>query len=385
MVFKGLCRKLVIPLLVVFSLGWLLYMIGFIKLLNDKKNADNKKTAGSKNVDNIPYYVAAVTGPIIVIFGFLHAASSGPISAIFGSVTSFVSVFCFAGFGYVQYESSFRVYETTISGKKLDDTWLMLVGSYVAGLSWMLILVTWNCFTYDWKRIQMEDIVDEEGNVMEPAPQSMWNRNVIFAGVARKLAGVILVFVAASWCLYITGLDYEVKHNSTIVVSSYSTGIYLQFNVWAVCAIGLLVFLAAAGHAGAYGGASTAMGVCTSILGMLFVASVGYTALSLGIHVNELCRSGTNCYILDTAIPKSIIYELSGSLGMCLAWACVVALWPFYFKETERVQNSRRSASSRREYLRQVQDDSIDERVPLLYQQQNDSTGQQHRTSISVF
>ena len=341
-------------------------------LLNDQKNADNKKTAGNMNVDNknvhnIPYYVAAVTGPIIVVFGFLHAASSGPISAIFGSITSFVSVICFAGFGYVQYESSVLVYHNTIS---VDDekTWrMMLVGSYVAGLSWMLILVTWNCFTYDWKRIQIEDIVDEEGNVMEPAPQCTWNRKVIFAGVARKLAGVILLLVAASWCLYITG-----------VASLHSSGINLAFrtpfNVWAVCVIGLLVFLAAAGHAGAYGGASTAMGVCTSILGMLFVASVGCTAFSLGIFIDELCRSGMNCYISDTEIPKSFIYELSGSLGMCLAWACVVALWPLY-KETERVRNSRRSASS----LGQVQDDSIDERVPLLYEQ-NDSTGQQHRT-----
>lgn len=378
--FSGWYRKCVLPLLVVFSLGWLVYIIGFILLMVDK---DGKKTT---NYDHIPHFLAVTSGPLIVLTALLHAALSGPISAILGLVTSLLSVLCFSGLGHTLYVSSLSVYDSIHHdgrGKGVDGkSVLMFVGSLIAGLSWTLVMMAWNCFTYDWKAIESDDIVDEEGNFADPPPLSRSDKNVMFAGVARKLAVVVLLLLATSWCLFLTGLDDQIHSNYTAYATP-SSEVNLQFNVWTVSVVGLLVILAAAGHAGSYGGASTAMGVFTSLLGMLLITSVGYTAHHLGMVVYYKCHTGVNCYIVDTSIHRYTIYQLSGALGMCLAWALVLALWPFYFKETERVQGARRRRRRQHDYLSQVQDNSLDERVPLLYQQST-KTPQPHRPSISV-
>lgn len=376
MLFAGWSRKCVIPSLVVFSLGWVTYVVGFILFMVD---GDGKRSSSNPNFDRIPYFLAVTSGPFLVLTALLHAALSGPFSAILGLVTSLISVVCFSGFGYVLYVSSVSVYDSIHHEKGVDvKSTVMFVGSLIAGFSWMLVMMAWHFFVYDWKVIESNDnIVDEEGNFAEPPPIF---RNTIFSGIARKVAAVVLLVLAASWCLFLTGLDDEIHSNYTAHASP-ANEVSLQFSLWTLSVVGLLVILAAAGHAGSYGGASTAMGVCTSLLGMLFLTSLGYTTHHLSMGVYHKCHHGVNCYIVDTSIPSYMIYQLSGSVGMCLAWACVLALWPFYFKVTQRVLTARRRRRRQQDYLRQVQDDSLDERLPLLY---NETTPLQHRPSISV-
>ena len=379
MLFKGWCRKLAIPLLIVFSLGWLVYVIGFVLLLNDK----DAKKATEFYFEHTPRYLAAAGGLLTAVLAFLHAASPGPLSAFLGSLTGFVSVFSCMGFGHVIYSTTIPVYNSTLS-KSMDisnETWLMFVGSYVAVVSWMFVFIAWNCFTYDWKFVQVVHIVDEDGNFTDNSYPARLRRNVLFAGVARKLAAVVLLFVGASWCLYITGLSEEIRANHTMGVIS-EEGIQLPFHRWAVCVVGLLAFLSAVGHAGAFGGGGTAMGIFTCILGIFFLTSVGYTSLSLAIEVYTTCHKNDNCYILDTVIRKFTIYQLSGGLALCLSWACLVALWPFYFRETESTRRERNSARFHQQFMRQVQD-SYEERVPLL-QGQSDAEGLD-KSTISVF
>jgi len=379
MLFKGWCRKFVILLLIGFSLGWVLYAIGFILLLNNK---DEKR---ANNFEHTPRYLAAAGGLLTVVLAFLHAASSGPLSAFLGALTGFVSAFSSMGFGYVIYSTTTSVYNFTLSkGVEVrNETWLMFVGSYVAVASWMLVMAAWNHFIYDWKFVQVVNVVDEDGNFTDNSYSARLSRNVIFAGIARKVAAVVLLFVGGSWCLYITGLSQEIRASHAVDFSSEG-GIQLPFHVWAVCVVSLLAFLSAVGHAGAYGGGSTAMGIFTCILGMFFLTSVGYTSLSLAIKVYSLCHyEHKNCYVLDTEISKSTIYQLSGGLGMCLSWACLVALWPFYFRETESTMRERRSARSHQQYMRQVQD-SYEERVPLLHGQSG-AAEEVDKSTISIF
>lgn len=382
--FKGWYRKCVLPPLLTFALGWVVYTVGFILLVVDGHGTNS---SSNSNYDRIPHFLVIASGPLLVLTALPHAALSGPSSTIFGFIASILSVPCFSGFGYAMYDSALPVYSSLHSsgGEKEVEVKnvLMFVGSLIAVFSWMLVTMAWNCFAYDWKMIESNDyVVDGEGNFVDPPPLSRGDRNVIFAGIARKLAAVGLLFLAANWCLFLTGLDDEIHSNVT--AHTISGEVNLRFNVWTVSVVGLFVILAAAGHAGAYGGASTAMGVCTSFLGMLFLTSVGYTSHCLGMAIYHQCYDGANCYILNTSIPRYIIYQLSGAVGMCLAWAFILALWPFYFKVTERVQGVRWRRKRRRDYLRQVQDDnSVDERQPLLYQGTT-TTPQQHRVSISM-
>ena len=245
-----LSRNCMLPALLVFSVGWVIYTVGFILLV-----ADVRGTKRSSNYDRIPHFLAIASGPFVVLTAL-------PI--MFGFVTSLLSVPCFSGFGYALYDSALPIYNSLHPSRGERDVHmknvLIFVGSLIAVFSWMLVMMAWSCFTYDRKVTESNDyVVDGEANFVGPPPHSRADRNIMFAGIARKLAAVVLLFFAANWCLFLTGLDDEIYSNFT--AHAISNEVNLQFNIWTVSVVGLLVILAAAGHAGSYGGASTAMGV----------------------------------------------------------------------------------------------------------------------------
>ena len=367
-----------VPSLSLFALGWLVYLVGFIMLLvNERKENIN-------NYDRIPHFLVVIVVPFLVLAVLTHAALSGPLSAFFGLLASLLSVVCFTGYGHILYDTAIPIYKNLHDDGATGvdaEIIIMFIGSLIASMSWVLVMVAWNFFTYNWRVIESNDyVVDEEGNFTDLPPPAMGFINIFFSGFARKLAALVLVFLAASWCVFVTGLNEEIRRNFTSHAIQ-SDEVDLQFSVWMVSVVGFLVILAAAGHAGAHGGASLAMGICSSLLGMLFLTSVGYTTHRVGMAIFHKCQGGENCNILYTSIPKYLIYQLSGTIGMCVAWACLLALWPFYFKVTERVQEARRRKRWQREYRRQTQfdDDSLDERMPLLHQKMDAK-----RPSISV-
>lgn len=361
----GWSRKLVIPLLVLFSLGWLVFFVGFMLRIHDTANYTD-------TFEYFPEILAIAAGPVLVVFGFLHAATSGTISATVGTLTSFVSVFCCMGFGYALYVMSTAVYYSYVWKPRSSFvvirtwSWLELGGSFIASLAWMCVLISWNFFSYHRQYAQVETIVDDEGNLTQNNfSRSRPRRNVAFAGIARKIAVVILLLLGASWCLYVAGIIEETRgKNGTIMFNDGNLSVPLPYSTWASCLVGLIVILSASGHAGSYGGASTAMGIFTSILSMLLATSVGYVGLALAMEVHNYCYN-MNCILNPTTIiPKHVIYQLSGALGMCFWWACLSALWPCYFKETQVILNSRRNTRLYQQYMRhQVEED---EDVPLL-------------------
>jgi len=219
--------------------------------------------------------------------------------------------------------------------------------------------------------------VDDDGNVTERhhSRSTGPRRNTIFAGIARKLAVVVLFLLGVSWSLFVAGVIEDTrKFNLT---DSDSLSVPMDFGTWSTCVVGFFAILAAVGHAGAYGGASTAMGVFTAILGMLFIASSGYVGLSIANILHFDCvYAKQNC-----SIGHTTVFELSGALGMCVLWACLAALWPFYFKETDAIRNSRRNDRVHQHYMRhQVQEDG--ETEPLL---QGHLDNQRNRSHFSVF
>ncbi len=375
--FKGLARKLVVPMLAVFSLGWLLCFVGFMMSVHRKER---------DTFWYIPDILASI-GPVVVVVEFLHAALPGRISAFLGSISSFVGVFCYMGFGYLVCGSSTDVYYkyVLVSNKNqvtlYREVWLTLVGSYLASFAWMYVLIARNCFSYDRVNRGVETIVDDQGHLTDANQSSAIGprRNIIFAGMARKLAVVVLFLLGASWCLYVAGVIEETRN--TNLPANTSVSVPLDFPTWASCVVGLFAIFSAVGHAGAYGGASTAMGVFTAILGMFFIACSSSIGFWIAILLHWSCGHQWNCSIWHSTVPRYMIYQISGTLSMCVFWACLAALWPFYFKETDVVQNSRRNTRVHQQFMRQ-QVQEYDERVPLLQGQEDDHRNKSH---FSVF
>ena len=359
--FTGWSRKSVLPSLLLFSVGWVVYMVGFFLLLLDDHGEDNN------NYDRIPHFLVVTSGPFLVLSAILHAALSGPLSACCGLIASLLSVACFTGYGHIIYESAIPIYINLLRGEGVNDMdvhlVMMFIGSLIGSFSWMLVIMAWNCFNDDWRMIKSNEyVVAEEQIITNYSHFSRRYIKIVFAGVARKLAAIVLVCLAASWCVFVTGLTEEIQSNLTSHAGE-SDEVNLQFSVWMVSVVGFLVILAAAGHAGAHGGASLAMGICSSLLGMLFLTSVGYTTHRLGMAIYNKCQGGENCHIFTTSIPDYAIIQLTGAVGMCFTWGCTLALWPFYVYVKDRVQRHQES-------FRQAplgQEISLDETLPLLH------------------
>lgn len=344
--FRGLFRKCSILPLSAVVVGWVVYLVGFILLM--------VKT--SSKFDHLPYYVSAATPPILLLLGLLHAAFSGLASSTLGLLASLLSVVCFSSVGYVLYICSLELYVLLHSGTGwyVSDVKciLMFVGTLVMSLSWTLTLMLWNYFTYK----QCNDFLASgyvDGNTSYMTSPISKNPPP-FAGIARKLAGLLLVLKAGSWCLLITGMDSMIHVNASThhVHDIYKETDLLPFGTWAVCTMGMLLVISATMHAAANGRASMLMGALTSLLSMLYLICIGHLVYSLSIRIYH---EGVD------AVSRYELYQLSGGIGTGVFWAGVLALWPFYYKTPE---NSHINIEQRGD----VNQDPDYERLPLVYQ-----------------
>lgn len=367
--FYGPYRKLVLLPVVTFALGWLTYLSGFIILMY---NEDHSSPVA--NLDHVPHYVVTTCGPFLVVLAVLHAAVLPSfISALLGFFGAILSVINFSCAGYVLYSSGLSIFESGEEANIDIKFMLIFVGCILTGVSWTFILMLWNCFTYKRlsnSHINDDYVIDEEGNMA--TPPEVPKDPPLLAGVARKVAIVFLVLQTGCWCFFISGVDAEV-HNGTLVEKDGFEELSLHFSTWIASTVGALLIIAAVMHAGATGGASTAMGVFTSLLSMLFLTCMGYIVNDHAASVYQECYGTTlRCFISE--IPKYILYQLCGGLGTCVLWACVLALWPFYYKADENIGELRRKRRQQRNYLLRIQEQPSHERIPLLSDEDKPST-----------
>lgn len=356
--FRGWWRKLAFLPLSTLLLGWLVYLVGFILLMVRGDASSHPR------MDYLPHYIAVAAPPVLVVLAGFHAALFGLASSILGFFAAILSVVCFSGVGYVLYTCGITLYDyldfSEGEGRDLKSI-LMFSGTLLCALSWLVVMVMWNYFPYKlpWGTVHsFDDVVDEEGS-MTPPPPPVPKDPPLFAGVARKVAMVFLVLEAASWCVLITGIDNQVHWNSSAMYYTYEEP-RLSFGTWVVCVVGILLVLSAVLHAAANGNASALMGIMTSMLSVFYVTCLGHLVFSVSIDIYHRCRDGQEC-----AIPSSHLYQLFGGVASVILWACVLALWPFYFRPVENLHGLRRSIQQQRQYYFQNRNY---ERMPLLYQ-----------------
>lgn len=356
--FDGCWRKVSLLPLSTLLLGWIVYLVGFILLV-----VHGDTSSDHPRFDHLPHYIAVATPPVLVVLAALHAALSGLASSILGLFAAVLSVVSFSGVGYVLYTCAVGLYGSLHfnegeQGTDLKNS-LMFTGALLSSVSWMAVLVVWNYFTYkpQWATVHsLDEVVDEDGSLNSPPPAT--KDPPLFAGIARKVAAVFLLLKAASWCVLVTGVDRQVNENS----SSYHVPqeLVFPFDTWVVCVVGILLIFSALLHAASNDKASALMGALTSVLSQLFITGLGHLVFSISIDIYDRCQDAKECTV--SATPKYQLYQLCGGVGAGILWACVLALWPFYFKLAETI---RRRIQQRRQYYFQNRNH---ERMPLLHQ-----------------
>jgi hypothetical protein len=349
--FYGWWRKLSLFPLSGLVLGWLVYLVGFVLLM-----VHNDFSSHSR-LDYLPHYIAVGVPPVLVVLAGFHAALFGHVSAIFGLFAAILSVACFSGVGYVLYVCAVDLYVPRGREKQDLKSILMLAGTLVVSVSWLVVTIMWNCFPYKlpWGTVHnLDEMTDEDGPV-NPPPQPH-----PFAGVARKVAIVVLVLKFAGWCVIVTGIDYEIRGNSSALRLTTEEPSF-TFGTLVVCVVGILLILSAVMHAAT---TSVVVGVWTSVLSLLYIICLGNLIFKVGIDINHQCRIlWVECSI--SLIPKYQLYQLCGGVASVFLWAGVLALWPFYFKPLVIAEALDRSIQQSGYYFNRGPQR---ERVPLLYQ-----------------
>ena len=332
LLFHGVCRKVALLPLSTLLLGWLVYLVGFaLFMVKDDVSSVSR-------FDLLPHYIVTAALLPLVILAALHAALFGTPSAVLGLLTAVLSVVGFSSAGFVLYVCAVSLYNHLhfSKGGSLDThCLLMFVGTLLSSLSWMCVLMMWNYFTYKPQRsaaLTLDNIVDEDGTLNSSPPSS--RTPPLFMGIARKVGVVFLLLNAACWCVFVTGVDKQVQINSTAhgLPELGAVGLGLPFDTWSASVIGILLVLSALLHAGANGKASALMGVMASILSMLYLVCMGHIVFTISIDMHARCAVFGACSPSD--VPSHELYQWCGGVGGCVSWAWVLALWPFYLRES---------------------------------------------------
>ncbi len=368
--FAGRYRKLTLLPLTFLLLGWLIYLVGFILLMvNIEYEFFN--SSSETNFNHAPYFVAVICGPLLFAASLLHVGSSGLVSSLLGGVVALLSVLSTTGTGYVLYSSSLNIYNAINFGLTFHfKCLLMFAGTLMVTISWTVVLILSNFFTYERPLNIFEEsndyVVDEDGNIGSPpsAPDNL----SLFTGMARKIVLIFLFLFMASWALFIIGteeMNME-RNGSTIFNASEDDTIEstLTFSTWTVSTISFLLVLCACIHAGSSQATGTIMGVITSLLSMLYLTCINYLLYQLAIEIHTRCEDEAICSF--QSIPKDELYQIIGGSGTCAFWACVLAAWPFYYRKNRNTQVLNRRRQRQRDYLLQSHEDA-QERIPILY------------------
>jgi hypothetical protein len=328
--FYGPSRKLSALPILLFVVGWGLYLIGFIKRMI-------KPSLLLPRWDNYPAIVAVGAGPVFVVAALLQACLGGTASASVGSVTAVAAVVFLVSLGnstitsadtLYQYNTSLPLYNTT--NEALAQFYLSstLAGSILCGMGITLLLLLWGWY-------QDSPVQDERLHLLRGAAnrgtvvRRGFRPNTLFSGCARKLAIPCILLAFVGWCVLVAGHHHRINSIPQAQEGHYSNDVLIfDFGQWGACVLTPLLLLFGLLHAGASGSASALMGVVNAVLNGLVLTSIGYYMIhDVGQWLKYECES--KC---DYTVPQNAaaLCELVGSFLVCFFWSSTLALWPFY-------------------------------------------------------
>lgn len=326
-VFHGFCRKFSVLAVLLFFVGWIVYLVGFLKRMI-------KPTALLPRWDNYPSIIAAGVGPVFILTALLQSCLGGTASAFMGSLTAVASVIFLVSLGNSSITSAQTLYHFNSTAESTSTLYVSstLVGSILCGLGITLLLSLWG-FYKDTSEEQHGHIIlheDTDGEEMvshHSSPADMVCKTTCFFGWARKVSVLCLLFSFLGWCVMVGGHYHRI--NSIPEESRYSNDLLtMDLGQWGASVLTPLLLLFALLQACLSGFSSSVVGVINSILNGIVLTSIGYYMVhDIGQWLKEECEHDCNYTLPQNA---AALAEIVGSFMTCFFWSSVLGLWPFY-------------------------------------------------------
>ena len=347
--FDSIAKKLAIPMVVLFEIGWVMFTGGFGSIRREYGSIN-----AAPNVDEVlrtpvlfPYYFVLVGGQFVALFLFLHASLPSSIASyIVGVLSSILNVIYFVSVGfliqwsvsrvkyYEEFVSSFQPSPYSLyssSGLELERA--IFAGTILMTVSWGLIQLLLFFYEPQIDSRNQRSLWHVIREFATDIPSSTSQLKTKFGEVFRICTIPFLIISVIGWCVCVAGL-YKLSDAAATylhTITNYSRYNY-DFGTWATFFVTPLLFLAALLHAGCSGGASTMSGVFAAILNTFFVLSMGSTVVDVCItkylFLQDQSTFSFTEEILQVIHNGNLI--LGGGVVCLFFWTIVHAAWHFY-------------------------------------------------------
>ena len=346
--FDSIAKKLAIPMVVLFEIGWIVYTGGLGSYLHQYSQSEPNADEALRYPVLFPYYFTLVGGQFVALLFLVHAAlpSSMIVSYIAGVLSSILNVVYFVSVGYMVHWSApmVRFSEQTIRRDTGNDMDLLksrlvylhtvrciLAGGVIMTTSWGLIQLLF--FFYNppngsqsrslWQVIR-EFVAD-----LPTVHLSTLQQKATPGELLRFCTIPLLVLSAVGWCVCIAGL-YELNKDTTSPCYMYSSTFSYRydFGTWATFFIAPILYLASLLHAWCSNDASTMSGVFAAIFNTFFVLNVGFEVVDIStvLYLQVIAQ-----VIPSTSDSQHFNGLILGGGVVCLFfWTIVYAAWNFY-------------------------------------------------------
>lgn len=353
-ILYGWQRKLSLVPLSLVVVGWVVFSIGFIWALVDWPKDDGSLKPYISRTSPLLFsqYLLLVGGPFVYLLGVAQAILPGIASSIVGILTAFVSSVYMVSAGYHAYGGA--LYIKTILEYRHDEginltldtkEVVIFAGAAFITLSWCFVLML--SVSYKTKpRRNHYDIFNPPHSAIQRRQKC---RAPFTPGVARGLSIPFILLSFAGWCVFVMGVE-KLQEDEQILNGFFNKS---PLATYGAITVGPLLYLAALLHAGCSGGASTAMGVFSSILSTVYTVFIGFLVITFGKGVYTFCQLETNkpnCSINHSALDINLIYIFAGAVGIIFLWSFVLMLRPFYREHDQRASGDNVINSSQPQY-----------------------------------
>ena len=352
--FDSTAKKLAIPMVVLFELGWIIYTGGLGSYMHQQvlENSDRldsrysiydqQSASDAHEVLRDPvlfsHYFALVGGQFVAVLFLIHAALPlNTASYVVGVLSSILNVIYFVSVGYLINWSvnGVRFYEDRISTLQespyssyspysdsssealrrarlyLHATRCVLAGTIIMTISWGVIQLLTFFYKPPQNKTDLWQVVREFTSQMKAK-----------LGELIRLGTIpFLILSAIGWAVCTAGL-YRLYDSSSITTHRY------DFGTWATFFVTPLLYFAALFHAGCSGGASTMSGVFAAIFNVFFVLNMGSTVVTVCIAKYTLDQESISS--LSEESLHNINLALGGGIVCLLFWTIVHTAWLFY-------------------------------------------------------
>jgi hypothetical protein len=370
--FDSIAKKLAIPMVVLFEIGWIIYTGGFGSYMHQQvlQNADRSSSRYSsydpsaQDIDATEvlrdptlysHYFALVGGQFVAILFLLHAAlPSNTPSYVVGVLSSILNVIYFVSVGYLIFwsvvlvgiyedrirtlqesTSSYYPYaygessnsealELTRARLYLHATRCVLAGTIMMTISWgviQLLTFFYKPQTDSQNKTNLWQVVREFARKL---PTSTSQMKAKLGELIRLSTIPLLIISVVGWAVCTAGLyrlNDSTSSGSRTIIHQY------DFGTWATFFVTPILYFAAVFHAGCSGGASTMSGVFAAIFNVFFVLQMGeivvyYCVIKYNVDQSTLTSSEQTLYNYDLI--------LGGGIVCLFFWTIVYTAWHFY-------------------------------------------------------